>query len=101
MNNDRYSNIVQKQRWDGKRVYVTTHYPEIPQSSSDIYIVSNDTDYLDILAHKYYGDASLYWIIALANNIGKGRMSVEGGLQIRIPTNISSILSEFERINKS
>jgi len=99
MNNSRYTNVPIYNRWDGKRAYRTTHYPEIPPSDSDIYIVSNETDYLDTLANKYYGDASKYWIIGQANNIGKGRMSVESGLQLRIPTNVSKILSDFERIN--
>jgi hypothetical protein len=95
----RYTNIQQYSRWDGKQVFNTTHYPEIPQSDSDIYIVSNETDYLDTLSYKYYSDPTLWWIIALANNIGKGRMSVEGGLQLRIPTNISTILSEYDKLN--
>jgi nucleoid-associated protein YgaU len=95
----RYSNIEIKHRWDGKRVYNTTHYPEIPVSDNDIYIVSNDTDYLDTLSFKYYKDPTLWWIIALANNIGKGRMSVEGGIQLRIPTDIQNILSEYDRLN--
>jgi len=95
----RYNDISVKPRWDGKRVCITTHYPEIPDSDSDIYIVTNETDYLDTLAFKYYSDPTLWWIIALANNIGKGRMSVEGGLQLRIPTNVQNILSEYDRLN--
>jgi len=95
----RYSNIPTTQRWDGKNVLNTTHYPDIPKQDSDIYIVTNDGDYLDTLAFKYYQDPTLWWIIALANNIGKGRMSVEGGLQIRIPTDVSSIISKFNQIN--
>jgi hypothetical protein len=95
----RYNNIKINQRWDGKRVLKTTYYPEIPISDSDVYIVSNDGDYLDTLAFKYYNDSTLWWIIALANNLGKGRLSVTGGIQIRIPTNISNILSEFDKLN--
>lgn len=95
----RYNDITVKSRWDGKRIFVTTHYPEIPVLDSDIYIVSNETDYLDTLAFKYYSDPTLWWIIALANNIGKGRMSVEPGLQLRIPMDVQKILSEYDRIN--
>lgn len=95
----RYNDIHMKSRWDGKRVFVTTHYPEIPVADNDIYIVTNDTDYLDTLAFKYYSDPTLWWIIALANNIGRGRMSVEGGLQLRIPVDVQKILSEYDRIN--
>jgi hypothetical protein len=95
----RYYNIPTISRWDGKKAFVTTYYPDIPVSNSDIYIVSNETDYLDTLAYKHYNDPTLWWIIALANNIGKGRMSVEPGLQLRIPTNVSNIISEFDRLN--
>lgn len=95
----RYNNTQQTTRWDGKRVFKTTHYPEIPLSDTDLYIVTNDTDYLDILSLKYYRDPTLWWVIALANNIGKGRMSVPSGVQLRIPSDISRILSEFENLN--
>jgi nucleoid-associated protein YgaU len=95
----RYNNIAQTQRWDGKRVYKTTYYPEIPISDNDLYVVSTESDYLDTLSFKYYNDPSLWWIIALANNIGKGRMSVEPGLQLRIPQDVTTILSEFDKIN--
>lgn len=95
----RYSNISQFKRWDGKRVYKTTYYPDIPLSDSDLYVVSTEGDYLDILAFKYYNDPTLWWVIALANNIGKGRMSVEPGLQLRIPQDVTTILSEFDKIN--
>lgn len=95
----RYANIQKTKRWDGKNVLKTTYYPDIPIQEDDVYIITNDGDYLDTLAYKYYKDPTLFWIIALANNIGKGRMSVTGGIQIRIPTNISNILSEFYKIN--
>jgi hypothetical protein len=95
----RYSNIKTEKRWDGKRIFKTVRYPEIEVADDDIYIISNDTDFLDVLSQKYYGDATLWWIIALANNIGKGRLSVEGGLQLRIPTNISKIMSDYDKLN--
>ena len=95
----RYSNIPVISRYDGKRVYLTTTYPIIKESDSDIVIISNETDYLDALANKYYGDTTLWWIIALANNIGKGRLSVPSGITLRIPLNVSSIVNEFNRLN--
>jgi nucleoid-associated protein YgaU len=97
----RYSNIKQGARWDGKRILTTVLYPEIPTSESDIFIISKSTDYLDTLAFQYYGDPTLWWIIALANdNMGKGRLSVPIGIQLRIPMNTSTILSDYERINQ-
>lgn len=95
----RYSNIQIGNRYDGKRVYRCTIYPIIPLSSNDLIIITNDSDYLDTLAHRYYGDPTLYWIIACANNVGKGRMSVPAGMSLRIPTNVNQIVSTFNRLN--
>jgi hypothetical protein len=39
-------------------------------------------------------------VIALANNLGKGRMSVPAGLQLRIPSNINAILTQFNNLNQ-
>ena len=95
----RYDSTPIQTRWDGKRVYKTTQYPIIPVQDTDIQVVTNTEDYLDTLALKYYGDPSLYWIIALANNLGKGRLSVPAGLVIRIPIDTSVILSNFNQLN--
>jgi phage tail protein X len=96
----RYSNIPIETRYDGKRVYKTTRYPVIPPSSSDLYIISNETDFLDTLAYKYYGDPTLWIIIASANpGLGKGRLSIPSGLTLRIPININDIISQFNNIN--
>lgn len=96
----RYDSTKAKLRWDGKRVLGITYYPDIPPDPNDVYIISSDGDYLDTLASKYYGDATLWWVIALANNIGKGRLSVEPGLQLRIPLNVQKIVSDFNNLNR-
>lgn len=96
----RYSSTPFFQRWDGKRVYTTTQYPVIYPQDSDIIIISNESDYLDALAYKYYKDPTLWWVIALANNIGKGRLSVPAGLQIRVPLNVNDIISQFNNLNQ-
>ena len=95
----RYSSTTIQSRWDGKRVYKTTRYPIIPIQDTDIQVTTNTEDYLDAMALKYYSDPTLYWIIALANNLGKGRLSVPAGLTIRIPVDTSSILSDFNQLN--
>ena len=95
----RYDSTSVIQRWDGKRVYLTTRYPIIEPNQDDAIIITNETDYLDSLAYTYYNDPTLWWVIALANNLGKGRMSVPGGLQIRIPANINNILVQFNSLN--
>lgn len=95
----RYNNIPVQTRYDGKRVYKTTTYPVIVPSDSDIQVISNEGDYLDTLAYKYYGDPTLYWIIANANKIGKGRLSVPSGLTLRIPINVNDIVDQYNRLN--
>ena len=87
-------------RFDGKRVYITTQYPQINASPNDTIVISNEGDYLDTLAYKYYGDPTLWWVIALANNLGKARMSVTPGLQLKIPADINEILVQFHNLNK-
>ncbi len=95
----RYTNIGIQTRFDGKRVYKTTTYPVVIPSSNDIQVVSNEGDYLDTMAYKYYGDPTLYWIIANVNHIGKGRLSVQPGLTLRIPVNVNEIIDQFNRLN--
>jgi hypothetical protein len=75
-------------------------YPKIKPTDNDLYIISESTDRLDLLAHKYYGDRNLWWIIAVANNINDASFYVTEGLQLRIPSNISQILNDLEKINK-
>ena len=84
----------------GQQVYATTMYPEIKKHEDDIYIRAVDGDRLDKLAHKYYKNTSLWWIIAQANHIGKGTLAIKPGIQIRIPTNLSDILTDLEDLNK-
>ena len=95
----RYSNITVTNRYDGKRVYLTTVYPVVRPSLSDIVVVSNEGDYLDTLAFKFYGDPTLWWILALVNNLGKGRLSVTPGINLRVPTNTSEIIDQFNKLN--
>lgn len=96
----RYASNATQTRWDGKQVYKSTVYPVIKPLNSDFLIVASEGDYLDTLAHKYYKDSTLWWIIACANNIGKGRLSITPGTQLRIPVNIFSIINEFKQMNQ-
>jgi len=96
----RYDNIQTTTRWDGKRVYKSVAYPVIIPQTTDVQVVSNESDYLDTLAYKYYGDPTLWFIIALANpGIGKGRLSIPGGLTLHIPIDVNGIVNEFNRLN--
>lgn len=70
--------------------------PQLEFSASDVYIYARRGDRLDNLAYRYYNDQSLWWVIAKANNIGKGTWSVEPGALLRIP----SITSGFDLLEE-
>lgn len=93
---NRYKNIKPFKRKDGKRVYKTKIYPNIPPSDQDIYIIVQEGDRLDTLAYQFYGDSTLWWIIATANNIHDAIISVEDGTELRIPQNYLDIINKFE-----
>ena len=96
---NRYKDITIVKTDDGKRYRSTVKYPVINKKSTDIYIVGSQHDRLDNLAYKYYEDARLWWIIARANNLGKGTLTVPIGTQIRIPSDYISIINEYKTLN--
>ena len=53
--------------------------------------IMSETERLDVIAGQQYQDASLWWVIAAASNIGWG-LQVPAGTKISIPTNISEVL---------
>jgi hypothetical protein len=95
----RYQFTPVEKRWDGKNVYRTTYYPIIPESYDDFYVTVSESDYLDSLAKKYYGDETLWWIIARANNLPGYKLSVTTNRQLRIPGNISLIMNRLKQLN--
>ena len=63
--------------------YRTTIYSTIPETDSDIYVITQHGDRLDNLAFQFYGDQSLWWYIAKANNLSF--MTLPIGTSLRIP----------------
>lgn len=103
---NRYTNIplkdVPAQVGDrNTTIYRTTKYPEIPLSVNDIYAITTSGDRLDLLAQQFYGDYTLYWIIASANPeiLPLDSLFIPEGLEIRIPANVSSILFSYNQLN--
>lgn len=97
---NRYEKIETLKTESGRRYKKTIQYPLMERNVNDIYIIGRQGDRLDNLAYKYYNDSKLWWIIARANNIGNGNLSVPIGEQIRIPSNHISIVSEYSKLNK-
>lgn len=84
-----------------RRFFQTNLYPEIKPRPNDLIILSKDGDRLDVLAQRFYGDSALWWIIARANNIGKGTYVIEPGLRLRIPQNINEIFSKLDQFQRT
>jgi hypothetical protein len=96
----RYKDISLKKSREGARVTKPVIYPPIARSVEDIYVVTTPGDRLDLLAHKYYGNISYWWMIAEANGLGKGTVALEPGIQVRIPANPTTILANLRETNK-
>lgn len=93
----RYSNNKTQKLKDGREVYKSKIYPNIPLKDTDIYIVTQTGDRLDTLANQFYGDSSLYWIILTANNIHDAPFAFEDGTILRIPKDYLEIINDFNK----
>ena len=87
---------------DNKRYFKPLRYPNIPSSVNDIYIKTTVGDRLDSLANQFYNDVRLWWIISSANphTVRRDSYALKANLEIRIPSNITKILDDFEILNR-
>jgi len=93
----RYKTNEVKELGDGRKVYRSKIYPNIPLRDDDIYVATQTGDRLDTLAAQYYNDASLWWIIASANKIHSAGFACEDGSVLRIPQNYIEIRTNFNK----
>lgn len=91
----RYENSETRKTNDGRTVFRSTIYPNIPFRNDDVYVATETGDRLDTLAHQFYGDSRLWWIIASANNIHNAVFALEDGTVLRIPQNYIEIVNNF------
>ena len=98
----RTENIKQKLTSNRKRYYKNVKYPEISLSFDDIYVTTTSGDRLDNLAHQFYEDVDLWWVITTANPgiVRRDSFNLKPGIEIRIPQDIESILENFEKLNE-
>lgn len=94
----RYKSIPTKVDENNNRIVSTSILPTVRKKESDIFVLMVEKTRLDHLAHKFYNNPNYWWIIASVNNI-KGTMYAKLGTQIRIPRDINSVVSEYNRIN--
>lgn len=96
----RYTRVPLRKDTEGTQFYSTVRYPEVPVSDDDLYVITEAGDRYDLLAQQYYGDSTLWWAISSANN-GSEQNSYYApeGVQLRIPSNIQGLVSNFEQEN--
>lgn len=82
---NRYQDLSIIKDQNGRRKFKTTFIPYIDKSDNDVYVITDPSDRLDLLANQFYNDSTGWPIIATANNLGQGTLNVEAGIQIRIP----------------
>ena len=94
---ERYKLLSQtiKENITNKERYSSTFYPTIPFRDTDVYIYSKVSDRLDLLAYEFYANQTFWWVIARANNLGKGSFMIPPGLRLGIPYPIDEL--EIER----
>jgi hypothetical protein len=99
---NRYENIgFSRSNSTGSLYYINNIYPDVPVTENDNYVITVLGDRFDILANSFYGDPTLWWIIASANSIPGDSLYPEPGLQLRIPIDVRSILDQYKSINSS
>ena len=88
----------------GSLIYYPVTFPEPPISNEDIYIIAGEGDRLDNIAFDFYGDPTLWWVIASANPGMTAGDSIyipgpECGKQLRIPANSSDAIAQYQQEN--
>ena len=95
----RYKNADIVRDLNNKRRIQTWILRVPPAANSDIYIQITSPDRLDILSETFYGDQSLWYIIAQANGLGKGTYRVPEATLLRIP-NLPELQEFINNINR-
>ena len=93
----RYKNNPIKVLKNGRRVFRSKIYPDIPLRNDDVYVMTQTGDRLALLAFEYYGSQSLWWIIATATNNHNAQIGIKEGTILRIPQNYIQIQTNFNQ----
>lgn len=91
----RYDNLNVTNKNSRGTVYDSQLLPYIKPSDSDIVIITEEEDRLDLLAYQFYNDSNLWWVIAVYNNLTDIDIKLEPGLQLRIPNRASVVTQLF------
>jgi|SRR6516164_6636313 hypothetical protein len=96
---NRYQDISVNNFKDGRRYFRDVKYPDIPLQSSDIYVISSFGDRYDLVAYDYYKDDTLWWIVAVANDLPRDSIYIPQGTQLRIPTDVGDVIQSYNTLN--
>lgn len=92
----RYSNLNTYNT--NNKSYYGTFNVDIPNNQFDYKTITYNMERLDYLADKFYNDGTLWWIIAMFNNI-TNPLIVEN-TTLNIPTNYIDIINYINYKNK-
>lgn len=96
----RYQNIpTTKLNVTGSLYYQTNVYPAVQPTDTDYYVITTINDRLDLIAFDFYQDTSLWWVIASANALPGDSIYPPVGIQLRIPTDIKTVLGQYNIVN--
>ena len=96
----RYLNIpTTRVNVTGSQYYQTNVYPSIQPTDNDYYVITTINDRLDLIALDFYQDQSLWWVIASANALPGDSIYPPIGVQLRIPSDIKTILNNYTLVN--
>ena len=96
----RYLNIpIIRAEITGSQYYQTNVYPTVQPTDGDYYIITTINDRLDLIALDFYQDQTLWWVIASANALPGDSIYPPVGMQLRIPNDIKTILTNYTLIN--
>ena len=97
--NKKIENVHTNHEHFGKEGLDTTIFPKVVRKPNDTLIIAKSTDRLDNLAHRFYKDRTLWWVICLANNLPGDSFFITPGTQLFIPSDIARITNEMRKIN--
>lgn len=95
----RYKTIPILRDESGTRYYQNVIYPRVAETEDDVYLIATVGDRYDKLAQTYYQDASLWWVIASANDFTSASLIPTPGTQLRIPADKNKAIELFEQVN--
>jgi len=79
-------NFGQPRVLDGIEHFDTLNLPEIPVQKDDTQYTVVGGDHIDKLAFKFYGNAVLWWVLAVANDLELLPVDLVPGMVLRIPS---------------